>query len=96
LEARFVNRETETIVVFHRHAPEAAMIRMRSTRPRSTRSAPRSRSAACYEADANERGERHIWLETAMVDRLGAMRGPGQSYSDVILRLVEVEAQDLR
>jgi hypothetical protein len=35
----------------------------------------------------NERGERVIWLEDAMVDRLGAMRGPGESYSDVILRL---------
>jgi hypothetical protein len=27
-----------------------------------------------------------IWFEAAMVDRLGAMRGPGESYSDVILR----------
>ena len=29
------------------------------------------------------------WLEAAMVDRLGAMRGPGESYSDVILRLAK-------
>jgi hypothetical protein len=35
----------------------------------------------------NERGERVIWLEAAMVDQLGAMRGPGESYSDVILRI---------
>ena len=28
-----------------------------------------------------------IWLEPTWVDRLGAMRGPGESYSDVILRL---------
>jgi hypothetical protein len=40
------------------------------------------------EAEANERGERMIWLEDAMADRLGAMRGPGESYSDAILRLV--------
>jgi hypothetical protein len=40
-----------------------------------------------YEAEANERGERLIWLEAAMADRLGAMREPGESYSDVILRL---------
>ena len=40
-----------------------------------------------YEATANERGERLIWLEAAMVNRLGAMRGTGESYSDVILRI---------
>jgi hypothetical protein len=27
-----------------------------------------------------------------MADRLGAMRGPGESYSDVILRMVETDA----
>ena len=42
------------------------------------------------EAEANERGERVIWLGAATVDRLGAMRGPGESYSDVILRLAEM------
>ena len=40
---------------------------------------------------ANERGERLIWLEEVWVDRLGAMRRPGESYSAVILRLVEME-----
>ena len=44
-----------------------------------------------YEAEANERGERAVWLEEVWVDRLGAMRGPGESFSDVILRLVETE-----
>jgi len=39
----------------------------------------------------NERAERLVWLEPAMVDRLGAMRGLGESYSDVILRLVGKE-----
>jgi len=43
--------------------------------------------SVAVEAEANERGERLIWLEAAMVDRLGAMRGPGESYSDVILRI---------
>ena len=33
-----------------------------------------------------------IWLESAVVDRQTAMRGPGESYSEVILRLVELEA----
>jgi hypothetical protein len=40
-----------------------------------------------YEPEANERGERLIWLEDAMADWLGAMRGPIESYSDVILRI---------
>jgi len=44
--------------------------------------------SVAVEAEPNERRERLIWLETAMVDRLGAMRGPGESYSEVILRLV--------
>jgi hypothetical protein len=39
-----------------------------------------------YENQTNEKGERLIWLDRAMVDRLRAMRGPGESYSDVILR----------
>jgi hypothetical protein len=35
-----------------------------------------------------ERGERLIWLEDAMADRLGAMRGPEETCGDAILRLV--------
>jgi len=31
------------------------------------------------EPEANERGERLIWLEAAIVDQLGAMRGPGET-----------------
>ena len=30
-----------------------------------------------------------IWLDSAVVNRLGALRGPGESYSYVILRLAE-------
>jgi hypothetical protein len=41
-----------------------------------------------YENATNERGERLIWLDHGVVARLRAMRGPGESYSDVILRLV--------
>ncbi len=37
----------------------------------------------------NERGQREIWLEDAVVNRLAAMRGPGEDYSDVILRLAD-------
>jgi hypothetical protein len=38
-----------------------------------------------YENAVNERGERLVWLDRAVVDRLRALRGPGESYSDVIL-----------
>lgn len=41
-----------------------------------------------YENATNENGERLIWLDHGVVARLRAMRGPGESYSDVILRLV--------
>ena len=40
-----------------------------------------------YEKAVNERGERLIWLAPNVVNRLKAMRGPGESYSDVILRI---------
>jgi hypothetical protein len=40
-----------------------------------------------YENESDEWGERLVWLDRAVVDRLGAMRRPGESYSDVILRL---------
>ena len=39
-----------------------------------------------YENTTNERGERLIWLDHVVVGRLKATRGPGESYSDVILR----------
>jgi hypothetical protein len=44
-----------------------------------------------YENKIDERGQRLIWLDPTVVDRLRAMRGPGESYSDVILRLAESE-----
>ena len=34
-------------------------------------------------------GEFYVWLEPKYVDRLRAVRKPGESYSDVILRLAE-------
>jgi hypothetical protein len=47
--------------------------------------------SVAYEAETNAKGERLIWLERLWADKLGAMRGPGESYSDVILRLAGVE-----
>ncbi len=40
-----------------------------------------------YENPVNEKGECLVWLAPEVVDRLRAMRGPGESYSDVILRV---------
>jgi hypothetical protein len=34
-----------------------------------------------FENAVNERGERLIWLDKPVVDRLGGMRGPGESYA---------------
>jgi len=48
--------------------------------------------SVAVEAEANERAERYVWLEAAMADRLGAMREPGESYSDVILRIAGLES----
>jgi len=46
-----------------------------------------------YEAELAATGERFIWVEEVWANKLGAMRQPGESYSDVILRLVELEAK---
>jgi hypothetical protein len=40
-----------------------------------------------YEPQTNANGKRLIWLERKVLDQLDAMRGKGESYSDVILRL---------
>jgi hypothetical protein len=41
------------------------------------------------EAETNAKGERLIWLAARVVDRMRAPQGPGESYSDVILKLLE-------
>jgi hypothetical protein len=40
-----------------------------------------------YENAVNEKGERLIWVERRMLDKLNSYRRAGESYSDVILRL---------
>jgi hypothetical protein len=42
-----------------------------------------------FENEINERGERLIWLERSVIDRLNHLGGPGESFSDVILRIAE-------
>jgi hypothetical protein len=40
-----------------------------------------------FENKSNTKGERYVWLEPAVVARLRVLRGSGESYSEVILRL---------
>ncbi len=44
-----------------------------------------------YEPEPNAKGERLIWVEEIWCSKLNAIRNPGETYSDVILRLVEQE-----
>jgi hypothetical protein len=44
-----------------------------------------------YEKNLDAKGECPLWLEPMVVDRLRFLRGQGESFSDVILRLVETE-----
>ena len=48
-----------------------------------------------FENAVDAEGQRLIWLDRGVVDRLGAMRGLGESYSDAILRIArETEVGD--
>ena len=49
-----------------------------------------------YENAVNERGERLIWLDHAVIARLRSMRGQSELFSEVILRLVEREGSHAR
>jgi hypothetical protein len=43
-----------------------------------------------------DRDQCFIQVEAAVIDRMRAMRGPGESYSEVILRLVELKTSDVK
>jgi hypothetical protein len=76
-----------------------AVLVMAGQRPRSAVEAFDAIAAAlplgsvAYEAETNAKGERLIWLERVWADKLGAMRGPGESYSDVIVRIAKSEGR---
>jgi hypothetical protein len=77
----------------HRLAPDAAMIRIAiSPTAFDAIFATLPVGSVVVEAEAKERGERYVWLEEGSVNRLGAMRGPDESYSDVIMRMIGTEA----
>ena len=44
---------------------------------------------AAFENASNEKGERLIWLPPDALAKLKALRGPGESFSDVILALAK-------
>ena len=62
---------------------EGAYDAIASTLPKSSARWPMQR----------DHGRCFIQVEAAVVDRMRAMRRPGENYSDVILRLVQLEAQ---
>jgi hypothetical protein len=43
-----------------------------------------------------DRGRCFIQVEAAVIDRMRAMRRPGESYSEAILRLVELKTSDVK
>jgi hypothetical protein len=63
------------------------MIRITITAPAFEAIAATLPSNVGYERIRAPNGDHFVWLEPRFVDRLRAMRGPGESYSDVILRL---------
>ena len=46
-------------------------------------------SSVGYANKTNEQGDKRIWLDRAVVDRLRSQRGAGENCSDVILRIDE-------
>src|SRR5271165_554793 len=81
----------------HRGTPEAIVIRIAVTQIAydAIASTP-PLGGVSYEAEPDEKGERLIWVEAAVLERLRTMRRAGVSYSDVILRLVQIEAKGRR
>ena len=49
-----------------------------------------------FENKTDEHGQRLIWLDRAVVDRLRSLRGVGESYSDVILRIAKLSQHSSR
>jgi hypothetical protein len=49
-------------------------------------------AASAPRRSVREKGERLIWLEERWLNKLTALYGPAESYSDVILRMAEIEA----
>jgi hypothetical protein len=87
---RFITNETETAAkIVSIGSPQKRPLSASRSRSRRSRRFARMLPLGSmgYENQINERGERLIWLAPNVINLLGAMRGPGESFSDVILRL---------
>jgi hypothetical protein len=96
---RIASREADTVVAATRERTtttsglddQLTVIEAKATEPKNDpyRDQRRSARGDCPDASAQLRGlrERLIWLADAMADRLAAMRGPGEDYSNAILRI---------
>jgi hypothetical protein len=49
--------------------------------------------SVAYEGRLDDRSGRVIWIDARQADKLAALRRPDENYSDVILRLVGIEAR---
>ena len=48
-------------------------------------------ASVAFERAADAKGDVWIWLDPFVVDKLSSLRGPGESFSDVILMLAKAE-----
>jgi hypothetical protein len=55
--------------------------------------APLPLGSVSFERHPADDGQRLVWLDRSVVAHLRALRRPGESYSDVILRLGKIEAK---
>ncbi len=48
--------------------------------------------SVAVEPEAGAKGDRLVWVDVSVANKLSAMRGPRETLSDVILRLAALEA----
>jgi hypothetical protein len=65
------------------------MIRIAITAAAFEAVAARLPGSVGFEREPTDNGERLIWLEPHVVNKLRYLRGSGESYSDVLLRLCQ-------
>jgi hypothetical protein len=68
---------------------------LRPKRQTSTNGSTEPKGAALWPMQ-RARDQCFIQVEAAVVDRMMAMRKPGENYSEIILELVELKTSDLK
>jgi hypothetical protein len=90
----------------NRVVPQGAHLALRATLTRWVRiaisqaafdaiAATLALGTVAVEPERDEDGNVHIWLDPGILARLKALRGLGESYRDVILRVAKGEGGDL-